>query len=139
MLIYESAITVTITNLTNDVNNHIATINGPAFQSLLQLQILIFTVSSIIMIYNSAVFPSWIDKIKQQHSLVPLKGSYTLYSTLLLGFCLAFSAGIMLLPATSISSCFPICFSVSLAVWIFICSALILTLVDVIYLVRYLT
>jgi hypothetical protein len=119
-------------------NRSLTTIGGSEFQDLIQIQILIFTVSSIIMVYNSAVFPKWIDKTRHQRRLAPLKGSYALYSTLLLGICLTVSAGTLLLTATSISSRFPLCYLISLGVWVILFAALILTVVDVIALVRYL-
>lgn len=114
------------------------TVIYPAFQDFIQFFILILTVASILLAYNSAIF-IFLWQSKEEYLMIPTRGLYLLFSTVVVVLCLVGSCASILT--------FFISFSiftlnlVSLAseiIFAFLIVAIVLMAPDVFYFIRYL-
>ena len=112
------------------------TVIDPAFQDFIQFFILLLTVSAIVLVYDSVVFPYWMDKTIKDFYMAPTRGFYVLCSTLTIGLCLVGSCISILLFFIEISS-FMLSFLniFSEVLWTCLTAAIILMLIEVLYVV----
>ena len=129
---------MSITNITaNNITANIIILN-PNFQDFIQFFILLLTVSAIVLVYNSVVFPYWMDKTIEDYYITPTRGFYVLCSTLMIGLCLVCSCISILILFNSISDFMLILVSAfSEILWVLLTAAIILMLIDVLYLVSF--
>jgi hypothetical protein len=65
------------------------TILNPSFQGVIQFFLLLGNLSTIILGYNSIIFPYWLKMTRIRYRIAPTTtGSFTLLSNLLIGLCL---------------------------------------------------
>ena len=114
------------------------TVIDPAFQDFIQFFILVLTVASILLAYNSAIF-IFLVKSKEEYLMVPTRGLYLLFSTVVVVLCLVGSCASILTFFISISV-----FTLNLVslaseiILAFLFVAIVLMAPDVFYFVRYL-
>lgn len=124
---------MSITNITANV-----IILNPDFQDFIQFYILLFTVSAIILTFNSVVFPYLMDKTIKEAYMAPTQGLYVLFSTLMIALCLVGSCTSILILFISISDFMLILLSAfSEFLWTCLSIAIILMLMDVLCLVNF--
>lgn len=116
---------MSITNITANI-----IILNPDFQDFIQFFILLLTVSAIVLVYDSVVFPYWMDKTIKDFYMAPTRGFYVLCSTLTIGLCLVGSCISILILFNSISDFMLILVSAfSEILWVLLTAAIILMLI----------
>ena len=102
----------------------------PGFQSLIQYVLLLLAFSTVILVYNSAIFPKWIEWLIDRYQILPSRGNFTIISTLAVGASLAGSC-ILIVPIFINFSYFVACCLAYEALWGLVLGAIALTTLDV--------
>lgn len=126
-------------NMSNMSTADIVVLN-PHFQDWIQFFILVFAVSSILLVYNSVVFPTWMRALKENCDIAPTNGRYILCSTAIIGLCLFFSCvfGTFFFTGISYSTMFTFFNMVSGGLWLLLSLSVIFMFIDIYWTLIYL-
>lgn len=102
----------------------------PGFQSVIQFVILLLAFSTVVLFYNSVIFPNWLEWLIKRYQVVPSRGNFVIISTLIVGASLAGSC-ISIVPVFINFSYLVTCCVIAEVLWGFVLGAIFLTTLDV--------
>ena len=130
---------ITATNMTA-TNISTATILGNPildsdFQSLIQFVILLLAFSTIVLFYNSVIYPNWLKWVIKKYQVVQSGGKLVIISTLIVGASLA-GLCVSIVPAFISFSYLGACCVIAEVLWALVLGAIFLTTFEVLHIAR---
>jgi hypothetical protein len=102
------------------------------FQSLIQFVILLLAFSTIVLFYNSVIYPNWLKWLIKRYQIVQSGGKLVIISTLIVGASLAGSC-ISIVPVFINFSHLDTCCVIAEVLWGLVLGAMFLTTFDVLH------
>lgn len=125
---------ITTTNITtiNRTATNMPLIYNSNFQMLLQHNLLLLAFTTVFLIYNSTIFPRWLNFLmERRYPVVPTKGNLIFISNIGVGLVMSvLFLTILLLLYSSPPSYLPLCCEISKHLWGFLGGVMALAVLD---------
>jgi len=129
----ESSIINMLNTTTSDPYMLIYPIINPGFQDLINFFLLLLGFTTVVLAYNTALYPKLIEWLKEKNDIVPVNGAYIVISNIALIICLVGSCLAITLLVLDFNFFHLLeCCSVAKILWGIVLVSVVLTTYDVI-------